>query len=130
MATAPWPLNSPMNDVICAPSSARPMSRMRSTLPAASVRTTMFSNCSGVCRRPIVLMRYCTYGFARSPPTLPAVACRFCEATAALTSATVTPRPSMRTGSSQMRIAYVSPMAVTEPTPSTRESASAMFFET
>ena len=32
------------------------MSRMRSALPFASVRMTMFSNCSGVCRRPSVLM--------------------------------------------------------------------------
>ena len=50
-------------------------------------------------------MRYWTQGLARSPPTEPAVAWMFCEAMAALISETETPRPSMRTGSSQMRIA-------------------------
>ena len=76
------------------------------TLPL-ELLIAMLPNCSGVTRRPSILIGYWN---ACSPlvgfwPTVPAAACKFCPLIAAVTSEIVTPRFCIFAGSNQMRIA-------------------------
>ena len=94
------------------------------------VRTMMFSNSSLVLRRPLTFSLKERYLLAYSPPTVPAAAWMFCDSMALLISAMETLSPASRTGSSQMRIAYVRPPVSTSATPSMRAMASATCFST
>jgi hypothetical protein len=83
------------------------MSRTRVTRPSESVRTTMLPNWRGSISRPWVSMLSwnapCTGtgGWLSTPDAT----WTFCERSAATISPGVRPRPAMRSGSSQIRMA-------------------------
>ena len=82
------------------------MSLIRTTAPVALCRTMMFSNSSGVTRRPgalTVFVNSWSLGVG-APPTFPAGAYRFCSLIAEMTSAGVRPSFASLSGRNQIRI--------------------------
>ncbi len=99
---AGFPLRRAAKSYDSAPSFAWPTSLTRTSDPSGLARTTMSSNCAGVCSRPcaVIGIVISVPTGAGSRPSRPAGFVVFCSRTAEATSPTVTRSLDMRAGSS------------------------------